>query len=161
MKVVNCFCESSGPRPNPKETIELSNESDREVLVYVVADPDALRLKEKTVTSEGSAHAEAGAYGVGVGLGANKGSEIKYEAVGNGIGVQKVRIKPGNQSPVYVEGTSYIAVIFYANGLYHFAIESRRVKKQTRFVIHKLHLESEIPFKTSTAEPNYGSMMEQ
>ena len=83
-------------------------------------------------------------------------------AEGGGIDIQKVRIKSGKESCVFVYGEEmcYLAVVFYKDGLYHFAIESRQLPRQGAFSINDDHIESEIPFKTSTEEPNYGSMME-
>jgi len=145
---------------DPKESILLKNESKKAVMFYVVSDPDALRLKEKSVTSEGSAHAKAGAYGVGVGLGANKGSAITYEAAAPRceLKIQQVRINPGREKSIWVEGTSYIAVIFFRDDLYHFAIECQRVTSGSMLSICNDDLESEIPFKTSRRPPDYADI---
>ena len=147
--------------PDWRETITIVNESSMEVLVFVVEDPNALRLKKKTVTSDGSASLNAGAYGVGVGVEAKKGSTVEWEAEGNSADVQKIRIKSKNDTVVYVDGTSFIAVLFYRDNLYHFAIESRQLPKRGKFTIRNDHLESQIPFPTSAEEPNYGSKMER
>lgn len=142
---------------DPKESILLKNTSQKAAMFYVVSDPDALRLKEKSVTSEGSAHAKAGAYGVGVGIGANKGSAITYEAAAPRyeLKIQQVRINPGREKSIWVEGTSYIAVIFFHDDLYHFAIECQRVTRGSMLSICNDDLESEIPFKTSRKPPSY------
>jgi len=144
----------------PKKSILICNQSKREVLVYVVADPNALRLKKKVVIGEGSAHAKAGAHGVGVDLGAKKSLTEEYEAEGGGFDVQKKRIKPLMESLIHVNETSFIAVLFIKDGLYYFAKESEKLPVRDKFTIRDDHFVSDFPFKTSTEEPNYGSMME-
>ena len=120
-----CLCCCFATKGSPNKTITIANQSSKEVLVFVVEDPNALRLKKKTVSSEGSGGAKAGAYGVGVNLDAKKGSTIEYEAEGNSSKVQKIRIKPGNNSLIFVDQTSLIAVLFYRDNLYHLRAELR------------------------------------
>ena len=141
--------------------VKLENISSKEVIVYVVKDPSALRLRKKNVGAGVDAGLAAGAYGVGIKAGGSKNSTVEYEANG-GVGwTQKIRIKPKRFSIVTVTppGT-YVAVVFYKDNLYHYAVEGRELPPRGHFKIRDDHLESEIPFKTSAEEPIYGTMME-
>ena len=160
---------STQPGPNFVEAhIQLKNKSKREVLVFIVKDQGALRLKKKIIQMGGGAKVKAGIDagplgGASAGFKLSRDSASEYVAEGGGIDVQKVRIKSGSYSWVHMFGddVAYIAVLFYKDEMYNFAIESRQVTKGGKFAIRDDHLTSEMPFKKSAEEPDYGSKMEQ
>ena len=112
------------PGPNFVEAhIKLKNKSKREVLVFIVKDQGALRLKKKIVQTGGGAKVKAGIDagpfgGASAGFKLSRDSASEYVAEGGGIDVQKVRIKSGRYSWVHMFGddVAYIAVLFLVRG---------------------------------------------